>query len=210
MCRVRAISSLQSFGWCWLVTSVLLVACSLAPWPAPRLPSFSLLFRPRRRPGRRLERAVVPPGLPTVCFWVRAGAHCAPGPYPVFEAPPAAQRSTHGHGDGLEAWWTHADTRHPLGRHRSWVPAPVRGPPRVVEEGRHAGAGEPVTVYGGPGGENPLLISSAQRGRAFLGTMQSRSTVQPGPVTPLDEKVSVPLSSSGPRGPRQRHFPPPV
>jgi DivIVA domain-containing protein len=50
--------------------------------------------------------------------------------------------------------------------------------------------GEPVTVYGGPGGENPLLISSAQRGRAFLGTMQSRSTVQPGPVTPLDEKVS--------------------
>jgi hypothetical protein len=70
--------------------------------------------------------------------------------------------------------------------------------------------GEPVTVYGGPGGENPLLISSAQRGRAFLGTMQSRSTVQPGPVTPLDEKVSVPLSSSGPRGPRQRHFPPPV
>jgi hypothetical protein len=27
--------------------------------------------------------------------------------------------------------------------------------------------GERVTVYGGPGGENPLLISSAQRGRAF-------------------------------------------
>jgi DivIVA domain-containing protein len=50
--------------------------------------------------------------------------------------------------------------------------------------------GERVTVYGGPGGENPLLISSAQQGRAFLGTMKSRSTVQPGPVTPLDEKVS--------------------
>ena len=50
--------------------------------------------------------------------------------------------------------------------------------------------GERVTVYGGPGGENPLLISSAQRGRAFLGTMKGRSTVQPGPVTPLDEKVS--------------------
>jgi DivIVA domain-containing protein len=50
--------------------------------------------------------------------------------------------------------------------------------------------GERVTVCGGPGGENPLLISSAQRGRAFLGTMKSRSTVQPGPVTPLDEKVS--------------------
>ena len=50
--------------------------------------------------------------------------------------------------------------------------------------------GERVTVYGGPGGEKPLLISSAQRSRAFLGTMQALSTVQPGPVTPLDEKVS--------------------
>jgi DivIVA domain-containing protein len=50
--------------------------------------------------------------------------------------------------------------------------------------------GERVTVYGGPGGESPLLISSARRGRAFLGTMKGRSTVQPGPVTPLDQKVS--------------------
>ena len=50
--------------------------------------------------------------------------------------------------------------------------------------------GEQVTVYGGPDSESPLLISSAQRGRAFLGTMKSRSTVQPGPVPPLDEKVS--------------------
>jgi hypothetical protein len=49
--------------------------------------------------------------------------------------------------------------------------------------------GEQVTVYGGPGGENPLLTSSAQRGRAFLGTMKGRSTVSR-PVTPLDEKVS--------------------
>jgi DivIVA domain-containing protein len=49
---------------------------------------------------------------------------------------------------------------------------------------------ERVTVYMGPGGESPLLISSAQRGRAFLGTMKARSTVQPGPVAPLDEKVS--------------------
>ena len=39
--------------------------------------------------------------------------------------------------------------------------------------------GERVTVYGGPGSKNPLLISSAQRGRAFLGTVKSRSTVQP-------------------------------
>jgi DivIVA domain-containing protein len=50
--------------------------------------------------------------------------------------------------------------------------------------------GERVTVYGGPGGENALLISSAQRARAFLGTMKARSTVQPGPVAPLDERVS--------------------
>jgi DivIVA domain-containing protein len=49
---------------------------------------------------------------------------------------------------------------------------------------------ERVTVYGGPGGESPVLVSSAERGRAFLGTMEGRSTVQPGPVTPLDEKVS--------------------
>src|SRR5215217_2751473 len=47
--------------------------------------------------------------------------------------------------------------------------------------------GERVTVYGRPGGKNPLLVSSAQRGRAFLGTETSRSTVPPGP---LDEKVS--------------------
>jgi DivIVA domain-containing protein len=50
--------------------------------------------------------------------------------------------------------------------------------------------GERVTVYGGPSGENALLISSAQRGRAFLGTMKERSTVQPGPISPLDERVS--------------------
>ena len=28
----------------------------------------------------------------------------------MFEAAAGAQRSTHGHGDGLEAWWAHADT----------------------------------------------------------------------------------------------------
>jgi DivIVA domain-containing protein len=50
--------------------------------------------------------------------------------------------------------------------------------------------GERVRVYGGPGGGNALLISSAQRARAFLGTMKARSTVQPGPVAPLDERVS--------------------
>ncbi len=51
------------------------------------------------------------------------------------------QRSTHGHGDGLETWRTHTDTRHhPPGRHRPRVPVAVRGSPRVVAEGRHAGA----------------------------------------------------------------------
>jgi DivIVA domain-containing protein len=47
--------------------------------------------------------------------------------------------------------------------------------------------GERVTVYGSPDGKSPLLVSSAQRGRAFLGTETSRSTASPGP---LDEKVS--------------------
>jgi DivIVA domain-containing protein len=47
--------------------------------------------------------------------------------------------------------------------------------------------GERVTVYGSPDGKNPLLVSSAQRGRAFLGTETSRSTVGAGR---LDEKVS--------------------
>jgi hypothetical protein len=47
--------------------------------------------------------------------------------------------------------------------------------------------GERVTVYGRPSSQNPLLVSSAQRGRAFLGTETSRSTV---PAGPLDEKVS--------------------
>jgi DivIVA domain-containing protein len=46
--------------------------------------------------------------------------------------------------------------------------------------------GETVAVYGRPDGKSPLLVSSAQRGRAFLGTETSRSTASPGP---LDEKV---------------------
>ena len=69
------------------------------------------------------------PGLPMVCFWVRAGGRSsAPGRYPIFQAASAAQRSTYGHGNGLEAWWTQADTRpHPPGRHRPRLPAAVRG-----------------------------------------------------------------------------------
>jgi DivIVA domain-containing protein len=47
--------------------------------------------------------------------------------------------------------------------------------------------GETVNVYGGSGGKSELLISSAQRGRAFLGTVESQSALQP---RLLDEKVS--------------------
>jgi hypothetical protein len=47
--------------------------------------------------------------------------------------------------------------------------------------------GETVNVYGGPGGESPLLISSPRWGRAFLGTVKSQSALQP---RLLDEKVS--------------------
>ena len=47
--------------------------------------------------------------------------------------------------------------------------------------------GETVNVYGGSGGGSELLISSPQRGRAFLGTAESQSPLQP---RLLDEKVS--------------------
>ena len=47
--------------------------------------------------------------------------------------------------------------------------------------------GETVNVYGGSGGKSELLISSPQRGRAFLGTVTSQSALQP---RLLDEKVS--------------------
>ena len=50
--------------------------------------------------------------------------------------------------------------------------------------------GETVTVYGGSGGASELLVTSPRWGRAFLGTVTSGSTVQRGPVEPLDEKVS--------------------
>jgi hypothetical protein len=70
------------------------------------------LFRRRQRPGRRSDRAVVirPHGL---YFRARAGdlrARAAQRGNPVFEAASAAQRSTHGHSDVLEAWRTHADS----------------------------------------------------------------------------------------------------
>jgi DivIVA domain-containing protein len=47
--------------------------------------------------------------------------------------------------------------------------------------------GETVNVYRGSGKGSELLISSPQRGRAFLGTVKSQSALQP---RLLDEKVS--------------------
>jgi hypothetical protein len=47
--------------------------------------------------------------------------------------------------------------------------------------------GETVNVYRGSGGKSELLLSSARRGRAFLGTVKSQSAPQP---RLLDEKVS--------------------
>ena len=51
-------------------------------------------------------------------------------------------------------------------------------------------SGETVNVCGGSGGASELLISSLRWGRAFLGTMKSRSTVRAESVPTLDEKVS--------------------
>jgi DivIVA domain-containing protein len=47
--------------------------------------------------------------------------------------------------------------------------------------------GETVNVYGGSGGASELLVSSTRWGRAFLGTVESQSALQP---RLLDEKVS--------------------
>ena len=47
--------------------------------------------------------------------------------------------------------------------------------------------GEAVNVYGGSDGGSELLITSPERGRAFLGTVESQSALQP---RVLDEKVS--------------------
>jgi len=47
--------------------------------------------------------------------------------------------------------------------------------------------GETVHVYGGSDGASELLITSPERGRAFLGTVESQSALQP---RLLDEKVS--------------------
>ena len=132
-----------------------------------------------------------------VCFWVRAGGRSsAPGRYPIFQAASAAQRSTYGHGDGLEAWWTQADTRHrprdgtgrgyqrlfevPLAM---WLKAGMLVPGETVNVYVGPGEESPLlnssarrgSVYIGPGDDSPLLISSPQRGRAFLGTVESHS-----------------------------------
>jgi hypothetical protein len=54
-----------------------------------------------------------------------------------LQAAPAAQRSTHGHGDGLAAWRTHTDTRHSAGRHtRNAVPPAQDGQGSSLRRGR--------------------------------------------------------------------------
>jgi predicted acyl esterase len=89
----------------------------------------------------------------------------------------------HGHGDGLEAWRTHTDTRH----HPRRAPALSEVRLALWMKAEMLMPGERVRVYGRPGSKNPLLVSTAQRGRAFLGTETNRSTVR---ARPLDEKVS--------------------
>ena len=105
--------SLRSFGWCWLATPVLLVVVRWRLGLRRGCSSFSFSLSTVVDPDDDLVRAVVRIGLQCAFFGgSSAGVQGAPGPYPVFQAAPAAQRSTHGHGDGLEAWWAHADTRH--------------------------------------------------------------------------------------------------
>src|SRR5512133_619809 len=114
MCRVPATGSLP----------VLRVACSLAPWPAARmLPSFS--FSLSTTSTRAGCCSAWPPGrsrsFPTprrFLFWGLWRAFKRSLRVSDFPAAPAAQRSTHGHGDGLEAWWMHADTGHSAHRPR--------------------------------------------------------------------------------------------
>ena len=153
MCRVRAIGSLRSFGWCWLVTSVLLVACSLRPWPAPRLLSLSMLSLSIRsgccsswpswcvswgfvraldalKAGIRFSRLLRRPGDPhtaTVMASKRGGRTL------ILDIPPT--------GRGYQ----------PLSEVRLalWMKAGMLVP------------GERVNVYGGSGDDSPLLISSA-------------------------------------------------
>jgi hypothetical protein len=199
MCRARAISSLRSFGWCWLATSVLRVACSLAPWPAPPLPCFSFFFVPDDDWN-----------LPWSLFALQACICGAVAGATALEARIRFSRLL----------------RQPSDPHTATVTASTRGGRTVILDTTPGGyqplsevrlalrakaemlmPGERVTVYGRPDGKSPLLVSSAQRGRAFLGTETSRSTASPGP---LDEKVSGATLVDGPHGPRPRHFHPPV
>ena len=97
------------------------------------------LCRPCRRTRTTFER-LLSLCRPTVYFWVRGGGRVRFRPVSGFPGCSGGPAIHTGHGDRLEAWPTHPDTRHhPRGRRRSPVPAPVRGSPRVVDEGQHAG-----------------------------------------------------------------------
>ena len=174
MCRVPALASPRSFGWCWPDTPVLLVVCSLAPWPAPRLPSFSFSL-PLSRPDDDWN-------LPWSLFAFQACIGGAVAGAIALEARIRYSRLL----------------RRPSDPHTATVTASTRGGRTLILDTSPGGyqplsevrlalgtkaemltPGERVTVYGRPDGKSPLLVSSAQRGRAFLGTETSRSTVQP-------------------------------
>ena len=173
MCRVRAIGSLRSFGWCWLVTSVLLVACSLPPWPAPRL-SLSLFLWRRLRPDTistgccsawpswRLTSGLWRGcrGLGALTAQVIRFSRLLRGPGDPRTATVMASKRG-GRTLILDIPWD--------GTGRGYQPL-SEVHLALWTKGGMLVPGEQVTVYGGPGGESPLLISSARRGRAFLGT----------------------------------------
>jgi hypothetical protein len=197
MCRVPAIGSLRSFGWCRVDTSVLLVACSLSPWPARRLSPFSFFIF--------LCRISLPTTSTSPTIWTGC---CSA--WPSRRLLGSYCGAWAGAVKGVQALRARIRfsrlLRQPSDPRTATVAASKRGGRTLILDTNPGGyqplsevrlalwlkaemlmPGERVTVYGRPGGKNSLLVSSAQRGRAFLGTETSRSTVSPGP---LDEKVS--------------------
>jgi DivIVA domain-containing protein len=172
-----------------------LVVGSPAAWLAPRL--LSLYFRRSRRPGRRYGRAVVRRGQPGRGLYrlgVYIGALGALKALDALQARIRFSRLLRRPSDPRTATVTASrrggrtvilDIVPRDGTRRAYRPLSVPGESvKIYAEHR------PAHMGAGGSGKSPLLASSPQRGRAFLGTMQSRSPVQPGPLTPLDENVS--------------------